>query len=157
MDDAFRPADEMPKCVETLKAHAAAHAVRSQRGLTATLPFRAAEGLGSVLEVTIDARQEGLGTGLSAVVRTAAPALVPLALALAQNEREVGAGGRGDAVGGWWTDASGLVHSSFYPEAFRPKGLGVEIALACARRARELEEALAGQRHAPDAPDPISR
>jgi hypothetical protein len=146
---------DMPVCVEVLKNQTKARAVQSPRGLIATLPFGEAEGSRSLLELMTDARHPLLGKGLSAVVRAPARGLVPLALA--QNERDVGPWGRGDALGGWWADRSGLVHTSFYPQAFHPKGLGVEVVLACARRARDLDDAVAGRGPSHDSHDPTSR
>lgn len=132
-------ADEIAACVDALRARPLTRAVSTRRGVSASLPFGGASELRSILELTTDAQHPLLGKGLSSVLR--APAGGGLAHALALNEREVGPRGRGDALGGWWVAEGELVHSSFYPAAFHPRGFGIETALVYARRAGEAANA----------------
>ena len=132
----------MSECVDALRTRAQAQAILTPWGLTATLAA-GGEGERSILEVKADARHPLLGKGLSVELWT--PFREGLLQALTLNEREVGPRSRGDALGGWWVAEADLVHGSFHPAAFNPKGFGVELMLAYARRAREAHEIAARQ------------
>jgi hypothetical protein len=122
---------ESRECVAGLLRQRAVHAVDTPWGLSASFPAFAAGGR-SLFELRSTA-DSLLGYGLSVQLRL--PRGGGMLAALALNEREVSPQGRGAAIGGWhWTDG-GLTHTQFLPDAFCPRGLATDLALAYGRRA----------------------
>jgi hypothetical protein len=128
--------------IAALRPHSDAKVVRTPWGLSATLSLGWTDAARSVLEVRADAGRlrpgQGISIGLWTPVRGG-----PLD-AIGWNEREVGPGGAGWAIGGWWAPEGGfLVHRCFWPAALCQPDLLVELLQAYTRRAEHANRLVA--------------
>jgi hypothetical protein len=132
----WTPAD-LAACLKTLRSLGSVRAIDTPWGISGTIWPGGPAKASSILEVRAGVERPRLGKGLSIVLRTAIRG-GPLR-AIAWNEREVSAEGRGDGLGGWWAPEGGfLVHASFYPDSLREEGRELRLLLTYLLRSTDV-------------------
>ena len=125
---------DMAMCAEALHQGGEWRAVETPWGVSVTFAPDWTSDVHSVLEVRPDVGRPLIGRGVGVSLWT--PIRGGLLDAMAWNERDLVAAGLGVALGGWWaTEASMLVHRSFYPAEVWHADLVSELLRSYMRRA----------------------